>query len=83
MDAMEAILTRRSIRRFKGEPIPEALIEALLRAAMAAPSAGNEQPWEVIVVQDRSILDRVPSVHPHAGMAAGAPSRRSSASVDS
>lgn len=73
MDAMEAILTRRSIRRFTDESVSEDLIESVLRAAMAAPSAGNEQPWEFIVIQERPMLNRIPDAHPHAQMAAGAP----------
>ena len=73
MDAMEAILTRRSIRRFTAQAVSGELIETLLRAAMAAPSAGNEQPWQFVVVQERSLLERIPSVHPHAQMAAEAP----------
>lgn len=41
MDAMEAILTRRSTRRFADKPIPKEVLEALLRAAMASPTAVN------------------------------------------
>ena len=41
MDAMEAILTRRSTRRFANKPIPKEVLEALLRAAMASPTAVN------------------------------------------
>ncbi|MFC2078027.1 nitroreductase family protein [Candidatus Bipolaricaulota bacterium] len=73
MDAIEAILTRRSIRSFRDEPVPEELIETLLRAAMAAPSAGNQQPWQFVVVRDRAVLDRIPTAHPHAQMATEAP----------
>ena len=73
MDAIEAILTRRSIRSFRDEPVSEDLIETLLRAAMAAPSAGNQQPWQFVVIRDRAILDAIPTVHPHAKMALEAP----------
>jgi len=73
MDAIEAILTRRSIRRFRDEPVSEALIETLLHAAMAAPSAGNQQPWQLVVIRARSVLDRIPTAHPHAQMATEAP----------
>jgi len=73
MDALEAMLTRRSIRTYRDEPVSEEAIETLLRAAMAAPSAGNEQPWHFVVIRDRAVLDAIPSAHPHAQMAAGAP----------
>jgi len=73
MDALEAMLTRRSIRTYRDEPVSEEAIETLLRAAMAAPSAGNEQPWHFVVIRDRAVLDAIPSVHPYAQMAAGAP----------
>lgn len=42
-------------------------------AGMNAPSAGNEQPWHFIVVDDREILDTIPSFHPHSRMLFEAP----------
>ncbi|NLG92914.1 MAG: nitroreductase family protein, partial [Clostridiales bacterium] len=50
---MHASLERRRIRKYTGEKVSDALVEDLLRAAMAAPSGGNEQPWEFIVVRDK------------------------------
>jgi len=73
MDAMEAILSRRSIRKYSTQPIPADLTEDLMRAAMAAPSANNQQPWQFVVVNDRDLLDRIPDIHPYAKMAARAP----------
>ena len=49
---MEAIRSRRAIRRFKKEPVPPELIEKMLEAARWAPSSVNSQPWEFIVVTD-------------------------------
>lgn len=69
MDAIEAILTRRSIRKYTDQPVSDELVTQLLRAAMAAPSAGNQQPWEFIVVRDRSVLGRIADFSPYAGMA--------------
>jgi nitroreductase len=69
MDLFDAIHTRRSIRKFTGEPVEDALIEKGLRAAMMAPSAGNAQPWEFVVIRDRALLERIPAIHPHAAMA--------------
>jgi len=73
MDAMKAILSRRSIRQYTAEPVSEALVKELLEAAMSAPSAGNEQPWHFIVIEDRKILDDIPTYHPYAQMLKSAP----------
>jgi nitroreductase len=68
MDAIEAILTRRSIRAYTGRIVSDELITQLLKAAMAAPSAGNQRPWEFIVVRDRSTLSKIAEFSPYAGM---------------
>ena len=68
METLEAIHTRRSIRKFTGKDIPEELITKLLEAAMFAPSARNTQPWHFVAVNDRKILDKIPHVHPYAEM---------------
>ena len=65
MDAVEAILSRRSVRRYTKEPVPEDTITEVLQAAMSAPSAGNEQPWHFVIISDRKILDEIPKVHPY------------------
>ena len=68
MEAMEAILSRRSIRRYTGEPVPKEVIIELMEAAMSAPSASNEQPWQFVIIDDRRILDEIPKFHPYAHM---------------
>ena len=73
METMEAILTRRSIRKFKSDAMPEETVKILLEAAMSAPSAGNQQPWHFIVITDRQILDGITQVHPYAQMLKEAP----------
>ncbi len=73
MEAMEAILFRRSIRSYTQQPVSEELINALLEAGMSAPSAGNEQPWHFIVINDRKILDEIPKFHPYSEMLREAP----------
>ena len=50
--AINTIMTRVSVREFTGEKISDAQLDTLLRAAMAAPSAINKQPWAFIVVTD-------------------------------
>jgi len=73
MDAMEAILSRRSIRRYTSEKVSDHLIKELLEAAMNAPSASNEQPWHFIVIDDRKILEEIPKFHPYSSMLREAP----------
>lgn len=68
MEAMEAILSRRSIRHYTAEPVPEEMIQELLKAAMSAPSAHNRQPWHFVIITDRKILDEIRQVHPYASM---------------
>jgi nitroreductase len=69
MDALDCLMTRRSIRKFSARPVAPELIQAALGAAMAAPSAGNAQPWHFVLMASRASLDRVPDFHPHAAMA--------------
>jgi nitroreductase len=73
MDAMEAILGRRSIRAYADKPVSDEAIETLLRAAMSAPSANNKQPWHFIVIDDRETLDAIPTFHPYSKMIKKAP----------
>ena len=68
MDALEAILSRRSIRKYIKKEIPEQVITELLKAGMSAPSAGNEQPWHFVVIDDRTLLNEIPAFHPHSKM---------------
>ena len=53
---MDSIFHRVSIRKFQDKPVEPEKIEKLLRAAMAAPSAGNQQPWEFYVVTNRDLI---------------------------
>lgn len=73
MDVLEAIHTRRSIRKYTEQPVDDAAVRTLLEAAMAAPSAGNAQPWQFVVVRDRDLLARVSQLHPYIRMAERAP----------
>lgn len=73
MDCLTAIHARRSIRDFTTDPVTDQQVESLLRAAMAAPSAGNAQPWVFVVVRDPDLLEAVAAAHPYAKMAPKAP----------
>lgn len=68
MDAIEALLGRRSIRKYTGEPVSEADIETILKAAVAAPSAGNQQPWHFVVITDRDQLAAAAESTPYGSM---------------
>jgi len=67
---METIFKRRSIRKFREGTIPEAAVTNLLKAAMRAPSAGNQQPWEFIVVRNKQRMLEMMEFHPYAKMLA-------------
>lgn len=73
MDTLDAIHTRRSIRKYLDQPVGEELIEKVLAAAMQAPSARNQQPWRFVVIDDRATLAAIPGFMPNASMAAKAP----------
>ncbi|MFK4784748.1 nitroreductase family protein [Fusobacterium sp. MFO224] len=59
---MEAIFNRRSVRKYKDKPVEKEKVIKLLKAAMQAPSAGNQQPWEFIVVQEKDNLKELSKV---------------------
>ena len=59
MDTLEAIQTRRSIRSYKPDDIPDDVLAKLLEAMRQAPSAGNSQPWKFIVVRDKVTRSKV------------------------
>jgi nitroreductase len=65
---MKEIFERRSIRKYTNQKISDQDLKELLKAAMAAPSAGNQQPWEFIIVTDREILNSITRIHPYSQM---------------
>lgn len=73
METLQAIKTRRSIRRFLDKPVARETARDLLEAAMFAPSAGNEQPWQFVVLDERKLLDEVPRLCATASMCRQAP----------
>ena len=68
MDAMQALFSRRSMRKYTSEAVSSAAVSEILEAAMSAPSAGNQQPWHFVVITEKNLLDRIPEFHPHALM---------------
>lgn len=73
MEAIEAILGRRSIRRYSDKPVADRDLTTLLRCAMAAPSAANQQPWQYIIVHDQHLRNQIAALHPYAQMVKEAP----------
>ena len=70
---MNEIFKRISVRKFEDRPVEQEKIEQILKAAMAAPSAGNQQPWEYYVVRDRETILALSKCSPYSGCAANAP----------
>lgn len=70
---MNEIFHRTSIRKYESRPVGQEKIELLLKAAMAAPSAGNQQPWEYYVVTDPDKLSGLSECSPFARCAQNAP----------
>ena len=72
-DFIRLIMTRTSIRAFLDKPVSDETVEQLLKAAMAAPSAKNSQPWAFVVIRDRALLEKLGNSLPNAKMTATAP----------
>ena len=73
MNVFEAIQNRRSIRKFKPDPLPEGHLEKVLEAARLAPSAGNRQPWRFVVVEDYSTRVKLAELADHQTFVGTAP----------
>jgi nitroreductase len=59
MDIFEVIYSTRAMRRLKPDPVPDELVWKVLDAAIRAPSGGNRQPWNFIVVRDRAVKEKI------------------------
>ena len=73
MDAMEVLTSRRSVRKFKPDPIPRELLERIVDAGRLAPTARNVQPWEFVVVTDAAKRAALAEVNDHGKFIAQAP----------
>ncbi len=71
---LDLIMKRRSVRSFTGDCVSKDQLQTILKAAMAAPSARNEQPWNFYVATDPVKISAICRAHPHAswGEKAGA-----------
>jgi nitroreductase len=61
---IEFLLSRRSIRKYRNEPVPLDLLIKIVDVARYAPSAMNSQPWEFVIVTDQEVKNRLASIYP-------------------
>ncbi len=65
---IKTMMERRSIRRYSQEPVTDDQIKELLKAAMSAPSAMNQQPWHFTVIRSKETLNAITELHPYSAM---------------
>ena len=70
---MDIIFNRRSVRKYTEQKIEAEKVDRMLRAAMQAPSATNQQPWEFLVIDDKETIVKLAEFSPYAKMLPGAP----------
>ena len=71
--AIDNLMTRVSVRAFQDRAVEDSKIDTLLRAAMAAPTAGDKRPWRFVVVTDKDQLKAIAAANPYAAFTAKAP----------
>lgn len=71
-DALDLMYSRQRVREFTDAPVSDEQVEAMLKAAMAAPSVQDRRPWHFVVVRKRKTLDKLARVHKYAYMLAQA-----------
>ena len=69
----DPIFSRVSIRQFEDRKVEEEKVYKILRAAMASPSACNQQPWEFYLTEDKEVIQALSESSPYAGCAKSAP----------
>jgi len=65
---MESIFGRRSIRKYTDQVVTDDIVTQLLKAGMYAPSAGNQQSWEFVIVKNKETLLKITQIHPYSQM---------------
>ena len=73
MDVYEAVRTRLTVREFKPDPVPDEVVQKMLRAVQWAPSSRNRQPWHLVVVRDKDMLRKIGSIASSGRFVADAP----------
>ncbi len=59
MDVLSCVRSRRTVRSFKPEPVPDAIVDSILNAARWAPSSRDQQPWHLIVIKSKQMLSEI------------------------
>lgn len=65
---LDVIYKRRSIRKFVPRAVAPEIIEEIIRCGMQAPSAGNSQPWQFVVIRKKETLHKITAFHPYASV---------------
>lgn len=68
MKVIDAIMNRRSIRKYQSKPIEQEAFDILLQSAMYAPTARDTQSWQFLVIREKANLEKIIEVHPYAKM---------------
>jgi nitroreductase len=72
MDVLKAISTKRAVRQFTDQPVPEDVLEKILKAALKAQSSKNTQPWQLMVIRESDTLQKLSAMGDYMGHVAGA-----------
>ena len=72
MNVIEAIRTKRAVRKYRDEPLSDDIVHAILHAGRRAQSAKNDQPWHFLAIRDRARLESLAATSPNLGFIAGA-----------
>ena len=73
VQTLNAIFTRRSIREFRSDAVPVAVLQEIMKAGMAAPSALDEQPWHFVILSGVAAREALEAMQPQSSMARTAP----------
>ncbi len=68
---IDCIMTRASVRSYTSEPVSDSIVNKILRAGMAAPTAANQQPWHFVVVNEQSLKDSITNAFEYTKMVKG------------
>lgn len=68
MDILEALYTRRSIRKYTMGDVSPEIVQKILKAGMSAPTSGNQRQWQFVVVRDREQMEKLIEAYPYATM---------------
>ena len=71
MNVIEAIRTKRAVRSYRSEALPDEVVRAILHAGRRAQSSKNDQPWHFVAIRDRSTLEALGATSPNVGHIAG------------